>query len=217
MISKMKITGKQKTVALVIITFLCTIAFIMKIFIAEDISITDESFMYAGAMRFLRGDAILVDGWDPWQLYGIVILPFIGVYHFIVGSYDGLYLFMRFVFISLKLAVLIYGIKKSRRMDLNSHNVIIGLFFSYFFVSWNFEALTYQQVPLILGTFILIAALSDNTSKLERTLMGIAYAETILTVPFLIISYPLLLVYFGYTWFKKKFDKTEMHLYQIFS
>ena len=61
MISKMKITDKQKAVALVIITFLCTIAFIMKIFIAEDISITDESFMYAGAMRFLRGDAILVD------------------------------------------------------------------------------------------------------------------------------------------------------------
>lgn len=61
-----RITGeKQKFIMLAIITVLCTIAFIMKIFIAEDISITDESFMYAGALRFLRGDAILVDGWDP--------------------------------------------------------------------------------------------------------------------------------------------------------
>ena len=173
---------------------LCTLAFILKSLIVYDISITDESSMYSCALRFYQGDAVLAADWDPWQLYGVVLLPFIAIFRIFFSSNQGFFLFMRINFLLIRLLILLYVIWKSKYVDLNRKGIIIAALLNYCFVSWNFEAFTYQQLPLMFGMFILIATLSNKQSRLEIILVGVAYSVIILSTPFLVLSYPLVLI-----------------------
>lgn len=206
---------KNNKLLIYIFTMACTLVFIAKIFIVEDISLSDEAHMFATSFRIFQGDALLVDDWSPEQLYGVVLLPFIAIYHFFVGSNEGLFLFLRFVFIVLKLTILIYGFRKVKYVELNPIGLYLGLFLWYFFVSWNIESLTYQQMTLILGMFIIIGILANSTNKFEYILMGIAYALSILTQPFLIISYVPVLIYAVYKIMEEKKIRTGILFFNI--
>ena len=198
---------KEKIVKYLLISFIVitTFLFVFKIYICEDISISDEAHMYATSYRLLQGDALLVDDWSPEQLYGVVLLPFITIFRLVVGSNEGLFLFMRYVYLAMKLVVLFYGLKKIKNIELCDKSCLyLGLFMWYFFSSWNIEALTYQQFPLIMAMFIVISLLTNNTSKLEWVMVGMAYALCILSQPFILLSYVFVLGWIIYKIFNDR-------------
>ena len=176
------------------IIIVCTAAFIAKAIVCQPLSLIDEANMYATSYRFYLGDAVLVEDWSPEQLFGVALLPFFYLFRAFSGSNEGLFLFLSLCFLALKLLVLIYGLMKASHIHLNKTSVCIGLFIWYFFSCFNMDTLTYQNLPLLVGMFILIGVLADNTSRFTYVLMGAAYAFAVLSMPYIVISYPFVLI-----------------------
>ena len=172
-----------------------TVSFIAKVYLVDGmLAFIDEASMFATSYRFYQGDAILVDDWSAPQLFGVALLPLFSIFRVFSDSNEGLYLFMRLNYVGLKLAILIYGIIKAKHMRLNRFYVYSGLFLWYIFSTSNMETLTYQSMPLVLLMFVYIGALADNSTKLEYFLMGLAYALSVLSQVFFILSYPIILI-----------------------
>ena len=63
----------------------------------------DEAFYVAQAMRFINGDRFLVDDWYGGQLFSLFLIPFIKWYLFFNDGTEGLFLFIRYTYIFLKI------------------------------------------------------------------------------------------------------------------
>ena len=194
-----------------IVILVSTILFVLKSFAATIYTFSDESHQIATAYRFFLGDRPLVDDWSSAQLHGLVILPLISIYAILTKSTTGIILFVRMVYLLLKLAIVIYAVRKIR--DYRSIKMY-GILLWYFFTPYNIDSLTYQAMPLALLMFCLIVLTEKESSLVEWGVSGSLYAVSILSQPFWIISYPFILLEEIIKW--KKSGKTEKNRIVMF-
>lgn len=196
-----------------IIVIVSTILFVLKALIVTSISFSDESHQIATAYRFFLGDRPLVDDWSSEQLHGVAILPFISTYAILKKSTTGIVLFIRIIYLLIKFLVAVYGISKIR----NSKSLAMyGILLWYFFSPYNIDSLTYQSMPLIALMFCLIVIKREESSLVEWGISGGLYAVSILSQPFWIISYPLILLDEIIKWKKSnKIEKYRIMMFQV--
>lgn len=83
---------KQSILCITTLVFI-TALFGAKCLLATDITFSDEMSYIATALRFVKGDAMLVDDWAPMQLNSFLLLPLVRCYYLILvqwrESYSG--------------------------------------------------------------------------------------------------------------------------------
>ncbi|MCR4690654.1 MAG: hypothetical protein K5739_04865 [Lachnospiraceae bacterium] len=176
-----------------IVLLLSALLFCIKSLLVTDISLVDECYELSTAYRFYLGDAPFVHDWSPQQLQGIVILPAISLYCGLFHTTEGLVLFVRLFFLTLKtlLAAVMYLLLKK---DDDSFFPVITLLLWFFFTPYNMDTMTYQAMPMVLLFPAALMLLKKPASRPGLILTGMFYAISILSQPFWIVSYPLFLL-----------------------
>ncbi|MCH5248882.1 MAG: hypothetical protein J1E98_03070 [Lachnospiraceae bacterium] len=195
------------------IILISTFSFIIKALIVTGITMSDEAHMIATSYRFYLGDAFLVDDWSPEQLHGVVLLPLIYTYRLFSESNDGIFIFIRILYLLLKFVILVYGFARLHNKN-NYRMIYAGLLLWYFFTPYNIETLTYQAAPLAFLMFALIV-ISTEVSICEYVLLGVFYALSILSQPFWVLSYFFILIGLIDQVYKKKINGERVVAFHI--
>ncbi|HIS06313.1 MAG TPA: hypothetical protein IAC99_01425, partial [Candidatus Choladocola avistercoris] len=59
----------------------------------------DESYYLAIPLRFVQGDALLVDEWNMGQTFSVLLYPLLKIYLTVVGNTEGIYLAFRYIWL----------------------------------------------------------------------------------------------------------------------
>lgn len=170
-----------------------TFLFAVKALIITDISLLDECHQIATSYRFWMGDAPLVDDWTPIQLHSIVLLPFVTVYMLVCHTTSGIVFFLRIVYLTLKLLIAVYAYRRLKNNP-NQTAILCGIFIWYFFSPFNIDTLTYQEVPLMMMVLGFAIMMSGSIKSYDYTILGFLLAVCILSQPFFVLVYPLILL-----------------------
>lgn len=151
----------------------------------------DEPYYFATAWRFAQGDLPVVDDWYPAQLYSVLLVPAVQLWHYIFGSFDGIYYFFRLFYCVLQLcaALLIYRILLKRTGE-ELPPLICALLF-LFYCKNNILTLSYYAVAVICLTLIclLLPVLARNTrqNRVRVIFVGLCYAVVLICNPYLLL------------------------------
>jgi hypothetical protein len=150
----------------------------------------DEAYYPTIAYRFLMGDRILYDDWGGAQLYSVLLMPLLKLYMTIVGSMDGVYLFIRYVYTIIKIiiSVLIYvRLKKYSRTG-----AYISAMMFLIFAPYGLMVLSYNSVSIggaVVATLLFLNDTDCVKTRIYWVLSGIALAVSVLGIPYNVIIY----------------------------
>lgn len=175
---------------------LTALAVIKTIWISLDI---DESYALAVGYRLATGEKLFVDLWEPHQLGGIVLAPFLWLYLKIAGTTTYLVAYGRIVGTLLHLAVGIFLYKTAVRWGNFPRMFSLLLFFLHFMFlpKWvqcpEFEL---QQYWFALLGFLCFYRYYRGGTEKRRLLFfaGAALVGQMFSYPTLIILYPVYLL-----------------------
>ena len=68
----------------------------------------DESFYSTVLYRLWQGDGMIVHEWHPGQLFSFLLLPIFSLFMAISGSTDGVFLFLRLLFVAAQFTGAVY-------------------------------------------------------------------------------------------------------------
>ena len=160
---------------------------------------TDESFYFALAKRFYQGDQLLVDEWFPTQLIGTLLLPFYSIYVKLNGDQTGMILAARIAYVIFSVGIGCYMLSIMRKQK---KQVIYSFLVSIMFVLYVRAGIgTFSYYSLGLETFLLsILLCTDKTSSekmyLKWVLSGINFAISVLCMPYMIIMFTVLVIWY---------------------
>ncbi len=195
-------TQKQRDFAFFSLLIFASILILIKSFLATGMVCFDEAFNIANAYRFFRGDALLVDDWSVQQLHSFTLLPLVSLYLTIYKSTEGIVLYFRLCYFFIKITVAIWAYARLRKRT-NYIYVVTAIILWYCFTPYNIENITYQAMPLVY-LFVITVILIEVRSDKEYIVIGILYALTVLSSPFWILDYIIILPILTYVFRKEK-------------
>jgi len=173
--------------------------------IQRGVDLSDESIYLAIPMRFVLGDQPFLDDRSSFQGTGIMTMPLVALYHFVVRSNEGVVLFMRIMFFTFLAAIAVAIIRAVRGWISLGSAIACGTI-ALFFVPYYIPQFSYNTVG---GALTLLAAfeslrVSRSTTAREATrhtiLCGLAAAGAGLAYPPLGALFPVhlaTLLWFG--------------------
>ena len=154
----------------------------------------DEAFFITIPDRLLSGDALFIDEWQPTQLTYFITLPFVALYKLIVGSNNGICLYMRYVYIiahALVAAVIYQRLKKFGFLSIIA-SVLFFMFVPGDLMSPGYDSIGVDMVAL---SGVLFATAPESSHKeLLFAVSGFAFALAVLCCPYLAAVYALYFV-----------------------
>ena len=147
----------------------------------------DESVYLAIPYRILSGDAILSQEWNLSQLSGLILLPFLFLYNMFFSTYDGVYLFFRYVYIFILLAVAMWSFIYLRQNNKKLCYIAPILFMTY--VPYGLFALSYNSMTLIFCYIIFVILQKKQVSNIQFIIIGMLWALSVLCIPYFAILY----------------------------
>ncbi len=171
----------------ILLTFL---GFLKSIFISLDI---DEAYAVAQAYRFVQGDRLLAEMWEPHQFSLFGAAPFIRLFLTVTGSVEYLVIFLRIVGILLHILVGVVFYRALCRTPLQKP-VSIALFLIHlnFLPKWvqmpEFELIHYWC--LILMAACLIFYLYGKKNPVYPFLAGLFLVLSACSYPTMVLLYP---------------------------
>ncbi|MCQ2514136.1 MAG: acyltransferase family protein [Ruminococcus sp.] len=149
----------------------------------------DEAFYLTIPQRILKGDSFLGDEWHLSQLSGFLLIPFVGMYKLIVGSFEGVILAARINYIIIHAIVSSVIYIRLRKYGLLT--VFASALF-FIFTPYNIMALDYDSMglDLIALTGVLLGT-ADYSKKLVLIISGFTFAGAVLCCPYVISAYLL--------------------------
>ncbi len=162
----------------------------------------DEPHYFAVAYRFLQGDIPFLDDWHLSQIYSILLIPFVGLYRWIAGSFDGILLFFRYFYVILQtlMAMLIFRFlfRKERKM----HASLIPSCMFLIFCRANIQTISYYSASAFCftGACLLAADGSSGTHRRQtKHLMlyfsGILFGLCVFCNPMILIAIAVMLIH----------------------
>lgn len=185
--------NKRKKVYIIITAIAMVLTFYRALQVSA-LDIRDEAFQILESYRLYRGDVPILDNWNVIFLHGMVTFPVISLYLLLTGTTTGLFLFVRIVTFILKTVLLLYGIKKLKCFS-SENSVFYALLIFFIFSPFNINFYSYQQAAIFSGVYYLIVILKEKRNALDYLLLGLIYALNILSQPFMVISYPFILIF----------------------
>lgn len=157
---------------------------------------TDEAYYVSAANRFLNGDRIITDDWYLSQLFSLIVLPIIFVYRLIFGSMDGIYLFLRIIYVLTQTFIAIVFYKVLLKNKCEKISCFLASLMILFYCKAYICTLSYYSV--IFQMFILmLLLLYDNKNHKRLKAVGIGVCFTVITIinPYFSIIYFLFLFF----------------------
>ena len=162
----------------------------------------DEPHYFAVAYRFLQGDIPFLDDWHLSQIYSILLIPFVGLYRWIAGSFDGILLFSRYFYVILQtlMAMLIFRFlfQKERKMLAS----LIPSCMFLIFCRANIQTISYYSASAFCftGACLLAADGSSGTHRRQtKHLMlyfsGILFGLCVFCNPMILIAIAVMLIH----------------------
>jgi len=152
---------------------------------------TDEAFYVSMADRMWSGTRFISEEWHFAQLYAIVLGPIVYVYKILVGSYEGIYLFLRMftVIIDTVAAGILYRTLKRQ------YNVYASLIATITFMLYsraNIITFSYYEAIRVAYLFLLLCFFQCYEKKaafLKGIVSGSGLAVTGIINPYLCVCY----------------------------
>lgn len=177
--------------------FLLSVLSVIKaIWISLDI---DESYALAVGYRLAMGERFFSNLWEPHQLGGIVLAPFVWLYLKIAGTTTYLVVYARIVGTLLHLAVGIFLYKTAVQKGMLSRTFSLLLFFLHFtfLPKWvqcpEFELQQYW-FELLGFLFFYRYYQGGQRRKVWLFLAGVSLLEQMFSYPILLVLYPVYLL-----------------------
>lgn len=155
----------------------------------------DEAFYPTIAYRFLQGDLILYDEWSNTQLSAVLLLPVIKAYTLFAGSTDGIYLFIRYLYVFIKIGISVFIYLRLRRYGKLKAYITALLFL--IFASYGLMVLSYNTIALggaLVAFLLLLNECTGMRAGLCYVLSGVALSSSVLGIPYMAILYILYFV-----------------------
>lgn len=162
----------------------------------------DEPHYFAVAYRFLQGDVPFLDDWHLSQIYSILLIPYVGLYKIAVGSFDGILLFSRYLYISLQtiMAMLIFRFLFRKEQNMLASLVPACMFL--IFCRANIQTISYYSAFAFCftGASLLVADASSGSYSRQRNiglfyLSGILYGLCVFSNPMILIAILIMLIH----------------------
>lgn len=201
---------KREKYILILIVAFTTMAFGLKCLLTTEITFYDEMSYIATALRFCKGDAMLVDDWAPMQLNGFLLMPIVGTYYYAVESMDGIVLFLRIIYLLMKLIIATFALwrfKNFGESNVNIGYILLGIAFYYIATPYNIDTLSYNTIPISMMFLIMVIILTHKKSNVDWILCGIFLAIAILGHPFILLVYIALTMFLLTSIFVKRRKK----------
>lgn len=162
----------------------------------------DEPFIISTAHRLLFGDGLLADEWNPAQLIGFIIYPFVLLYHKLSGGMEGAILFFRYCYVGIWSATALFAYSKLKAYPL----AWAAILFFYLYAPLDYMTLSYNSIALssLLTAFIIMLF---SKRKPAFVIAGILFSFVVLLYPFMIFIYICYTVAVFYT--RKQSDKPD--------
>lgn len=151
----------------------------------------DESFYLAVGDRLSKGDALFRDEWNLSQMIAVFVAPFLVVYKKLAGSYAGVVLYSRILYVVLHSLTCILAFNKLRGYGFMAVAGILSLFL---FTPFNIMAICYNTMTL---DFLVVSTLLLATSGNRKTgvfVSGVFFAFAVWCCPYLALGYAIYLV-----------------------
>lgn len=162
----------------------------------------DEPHYFAIAYRFLQGDVPFLDDWHLSQIYSILLVPYVAIYQWIAGSFDGILLVSRYVYVILQtlMAILIFRFLFRKDKDMLASLIPACVFL--IFCRANIQTISYYSASAFCftGACLLIADGSfDSCSKqmmhLRYYFAGILFGFCVFCNPAILVAIAVMLIH----------------------
>lgn len=183
---------------------LCTIVFFIRSRVTTNISMSDEMAYILTALQLHSGTISFVDDWSVIQLFGYVTLPFVSMFIDLKGNTEGIVLFLRCLYLLIKLIVAIWSIRRIRNCKANEWIGFLAVLFFFCFTPYNIDTLSYNTVSIMMVFMMVIMLETDLKQKRDYFFIGLFLSIAILAQPFYCIIYLVFLIGFI---IQKKFDR----------
>ncbi|MBC8569717.1 hypothetical protein [Zongyangia hominis] len=153
---------------------------------------SDETYYLALPYRFVLGDQFFLHSWDIHQLSAMLLVPFVRLYTFIVGSTEGILLSFRLLYTVLQFIIAITAFSVFKKHFSIVASLLSSL--SYLlFTPAQIQNFSYNTLSL---SFLFLAILSFLSHKKGGFLFlsGIFFALAVQCYPFLVIFVPVIMV-----------------------
>ncbi len=163
---------------------------------------SDETFYFSTAHRFLSGDRPFVHEWFPTQMVSLILMPFLYLFKRLTGSYDGLILYFRLLYVIYETAVAVF-IYRILKKEYTGFAALVAALFFQFYTHLNIATLSYYtiSVSMFLICMLLIQSAyhdpdmftegSVQRKRSDRALIlsGSALSLAVLSLPTLAVAY----------------------------
>ncbi len=159
----------------------------------------DESFYLTFPYRFLQGDRIFYDEWFGTQMEALPLMPILALYLKIFGDMDGIFLFIRYLYVIVKIpfSFLIY-LNFRKRSEFGAMLASLGILM----YSGNGSLVLSYFTVSIGGMLIALLCLTSRHNGRQgywiRFLGGLAFSLATIEIPhlaLLFIAYGLVCIY----------------------
>lgn len=150
----------------------------------------DEAFYPTIGYRFLQGDKILYEEWSNTQLCGVLMMPFLKLWLLINGDMTGVYLFIRYAYTVLKIAISLLVYFRLRKYGETAAFFTASFFL--IFAAYGMMVLSYNTFAFGGMVVALVTFLNEDTSfksNISRIISGIALSVAVLGIPYMAIIY----------------------------
>lgn len=155
----------------------------------------DEPHYFAVAYRFLQGDVPFLDDWHLSQIYSILLIPYVGLYKIAVGSFDGILLFSRYLYISLQTIMAMLIFRFLFRKGQNVFAALVPACMFLIFCRANIQTLSYYSTFAFCftGASLLVADASSEYYSRKRKiglyyLSGVLYGLCVFCNPIILLA-----------------------------
>ncbi len=162
----------------------------------------DEPHYFAVAYRFLQGDVPFLDDWHLSQIYSILLVPYVGLYKWIAGSFDGILLFSRYLYVILQTLMAMLIFRFLFRKERNMLASLIPACMFLIFCRANIQTISYYSASAFCftGACLLTADGSSGSHQRQtKCLMfyfsGILFGLCVFCNPMLLIAIAVMLIH----------------------
>lgn len=204
-LTKKTIDEKQKN-RIAMIVMCCLFGFVLYR-LRFGIGFVDESLYYTIAKRFAEGDRLFADEWKVVQTFTVFLIIPYKIYVRIVGSTDGLILFMRYLYILSELIFSLYLYRKLRKYGWIAFICVLMLSIVSPILNFSYYNITINCVALLLVERF---ASEEPPSKKKLVVFGLIASCAVISHPILSVAYVLYSAQvFALLIIKRKKEKTR--------
>ncbi|MCH5304520.1 MAG: acyltransferase family protein, partial [Ruminococcus sp.] len=152
----------------------------------------DEAFYLTIPQRYILGDSLFTQEWHLSQMSSVFLLPFTAIYHAIVGSFDGVILAARIVYVIFHAAVATVAYARLRKYG---YITVFATLFFFIYTPYDIMAYSYNTMAI---DFVVLTGVLMGTADLEHKavliLGGLCFAGSVLCSPYIAIGYAIYIV-----------------------